>query len=164
MTTGKLYERVAVKLSDASLLKCGKELAAKESEYKQVDDEKAEALNTFNAKLKTIEAEIADLADKVNNQREEVDIEIREEFDYGRKMVVKVRAENGHPISTRPMTIQEMGEGKMDELRQEQEDAADGEIAEAEDPLAPAAKPKGSRSRKAKAEPTEATEEVGAEE
>jgi hypothetical protein len=164
MTTGKLYERVALKLSDAAVLKLGKEQAAKHAEHKAVQEEKAEALNTFNARLKTLEAEVDDLANKINNQQEEVDIEVREEFDYARKMVVKVRVDNGQPISHRPMTLNEEGEEKMRQLRVEQGDA-DGDGHEGDPETTPAdddEKPKGRRSRKSKNN-AEASDEAPAE-
>jgi BMFP domain-containing protein YqiC len=147
MTTGKLYESVAVQLSDAKLLELGKEQAAKHAEYKQVQEEKAEALNTFNARMKTLEAEIDDLANKVNNRVDSKDIEIREEFDYGRKMVIKVRADNGQPIGTRAMTLNEEGEEKMRQLR---EQGVEGDAEANGAPTDVGETPKGRRGRKAK--------------
>jgi hypothetical protein len=154
MTTGKLYEKVAIQLSDAKILEFGKEHAAKHAEYKQVQEEKAEALNTFNARLKTLEAEIDDLANKVNSRVEEKDIEIREEPDYGRKMVIKVRADNGQPIGHRQMTLNEEGEHKMDELRREQ-DVGESLLP---DDDAPPKKGRGVR----KGKNSEATDDAGA--
>jgi hypothetical protein len=155
MTTGKMYERVAVKLSDAQVLVLGKEHAAKDAEHRKVTEEKGEALNTFNAKLKTLEAEMHDISDQVNNQEKEVDIEVREEPDYGRNTVVTVRVDNGQPLKTRPMTLNEMAEGKHR--------ATSDEPGESDADAPAEAAPKGRRSKRAKAsESDEAVEDVGA--
>lgn len=113
MTTGKLYEKVAIKLSDAQLLTLGKELAELEGERAKVEEEKSEALNTFNAKLKTFDAKIAEKAEQINGREKHEDIEVREEPDDGRNVVVTVRADNGQVIKQRDMTLNEMAEANM---------------------------------------------------
>jgi len=109
-TKSKMYEKVGVRLTDADMIKAGEELAEKRLEYNAVDAEKAEALSNFNAKLKTLDAEIDDLARQVDNRERSVDIEIREEPDDGRNIIAIVRADNGHVIRTRDMTLNEMAE------------------------------------------------------
>lgn len=109
-TKSKMYEKVAVRLTDADMIKAGEELAEKRLEYNAVDAEKSEALANFNAKLKTLDGEIDDLARQVDDRERAVDIEIREEPDDGRNLIAIVRADTGHIIRTRAMTLNEMAE------------------------------------------------------
>ncbi len=109
-TKPKLYEKVAVRLTDAQLIEMGEELAAKRLEYNQVDADKAEALGNFNAKLKTLDAEIDDIARQIDDREKHVDIEVREEPDDGRNVIALVRVDNGQLLKTREMTLNEMAE------------------------------------------------------
>jgi len=105
----KMFEKVAVRLEDPEVLKLGKELAEKRVAYNALAEEKGEALKTFNAKLNTMDAQIDDLARQVSERVTERDIEIIEEHDDARKMVIIKNAETGAILRTRKMTIEEMG-------------------------------------------------------
>lgn len=137
--TQKLFEKVGIKLSDGQLLQLGKDHAAKCKEVREVEDEKSEALNTFNARIKTLAAEAEDMERKINDREDQVDVEVREEPDDGRNTIVTVRVDNGQTLKTRPMTLNEMAEanhrrkgGAVDDEDGETTEVSDTDPPEAE--------------------------------
>jgi hypothetical protein len=144
----KLFEKIKIHLTDAQAIELGDELAEKEVARTALEEEKSAALGSFNAKLKTADAEIVDLATQLNERVREQEVEVREEHDDGRNVVVIIRQDNGQVLRTRNMTLNEMAEAKSrlqgdlfgapGSQAKRQDDAADGDAdGEAADTDAP---------------------------
>lgn len=108
----KMFEKIKIQLTEQELLSMGEVLGEKSVAYTALEEEKSAALGQFNARLKTLWAEIQDLATQVNDRVTEKDLEIREEHDDARNIVVIIRADDNSPLRTRPMTLNEMAEAR----------------------------------------------------
>jgi hypothetical protein len=152
MKEQKMFDKVAVTLAPAQLLEKGKLLAEKRAAITKLEEEKGDALKTFNDKLHTMEAESADLAREINDGQTEKDIEIVEEPDDGRKLMIIKEASSGRMLKTRKMTLEEIGDSEFRLNGGASNGASDT------DPPPAAEKTKGRKGRRAAA--AETTEEA----
>ncbi len=112
-----LYEKIRTPLSAEERLAKGTQLSEKELERIAVIAEKKAALDSFNAKLKTLDAEIETLATEHHEGHSSHDVEVRLEPDDARKMMNVVRVDNGQTINIRKMTLEEMAESEKRKLQ-----------------------------------------------
>lgn len=156
MKETKMFDKVAVSLSPAQLLERGKHLAEKNAAITKLEDEKHDALKTFNDKINTLQAESSDLAREINDGQSEADIEIVEEPDDGRKIMIIKEASTGRMLKTRKMTLEEIGDSEF-----RLNGGKTSEVSDTEPPAGEGKAPK--RTRRNRAAEAEASSEEASE-
>lgn len=86
----ELYEKVKTTLSDSQLAEMRDSMAAKVNQVSAIKDEKRQATSGFNARIKSLEAEILALAQQITDRTLEVEVEI-----------IEVRNDEAHTVSLR---------------------------------------------------------------
>lgn len=104
------YERIPIKLGDKDVAKMGRELADKRLEHSKMKDDKSDELKEYNAKLKTLDAEIETLAHSVQEHVRYEDVEVELVPDDGRFMMSIIRKDDQKLIRARDMTDDEKEE------------------------------------------------------
>lgn len=112
MDKGKLFEKIAVQLSDAQILELGKQAAEKREAWLKLQGEKSDAVKVFNDKLNALEAEYDELTHQISARQSEREIEVAEEPDDGRKLMIIKEVESGRPLRTRKMTLEEIADSE----------------------------------------------------
>jgi hypothetical protein len=153
MKEEKKFERIGVQLSDADVLRLGREMAEKNQAVLKLEAEKKEAMAGFQDKINALHAEVNDLSKQIAEKVTEKEIEVTEEPDDGRKLMIVKERESGRMLRTRKMTLDEIVDSEF-----RLNGGATNGVHDTEPPP-DAEKPKAKRTRRVAA--VEANEELG---
>lgn len=149
----KLIARLAIALTPADVLAKGKEMAEKNQALLKLEAEKKEEMGKYSDKINALHAEVNDLSSQIASGQTEKDIEIVEEPDDGRKMMLRTEKESGKPLPPRKMTLEEIADSEFRLNGGPTNGVHDTE------PAPPSEKPKGRRAKKTTAEAVEEASE-----
>lgn len=102
-----IRETLRVKLNTAELEAKAQEHARLHFAMDELEELKKSHMQQFGAQLKKLKVDAGKLAYDVTQRSEEREVECLEKPDYSLFLVHVIRADNGDPVRTRPMTAAE---------------------------------------------------------
>ena len=108
MSEARLTERVRYKFTDDELRDLGVQLAREQQGVDTLRDEKAETTAAVNARIKEAERRVSEMAVKVTNGYDWIDVEIMQMLDEPRAGMKRImRTDTGEHLRDEPMTAAE---------------------------------------------------------
>jgi hypothetical protein len=99
----KQYRRLPVKLDPAKIVKRADKLAAVLQERGHVVDQKREEMSRYSTRIKTLDAEIDDLAKAITTGSEEQDVEVIEKPNFNENAMETIRVDLNEVVFSRQL-------------------------------------------------------------
>ena len=141
------FESLPVGLTPAEVAVKADEHARKRKDFERLTEEKKDAVRRFGEQLKTLDAEITQLATEVKDRSERREVPVRDSHDYASGTVRTIRMDTGEVVRARAMTAAE----RQRDMFTTQDEAPAPKAAKSDKPTE---KPKPTRKRKTGSKPT----------